>query len=331
MYYVIEELSKSVVFHLTHLEAEGLWAALSHPTDDLDTLEKRFVELAGFQVVPPTDNGDMTDGIIFTNGVYEWWDTNYQVRSFLNELALGRRVSLPFARAHAHPVTQEEATEFLADQVCFEGLAGKVYFTFCLQELMPDISIQDLEETLAESEFLAALEKAELRYRYKHSVDYPFPFYKEFADSNIELEAEEQGDERVASFWEWDSDKIIELARQVWLKRQAVQLALNEIIEKIEDGNAWNDVTAEDEGSEHYTFRIGRKRDKEVKLGVSVRFIEGAHNVDRVRIEHTEGTLYSIDTSWIPARAYVSVEGVDGDICVAITNIEPIELLELNT
>lgn len=136
MQYIITDKNLWLKILLEEPERIGLAKALEEATENIAVLEERFVQLMGMEIVSPEENGDLTDGAIVTDGRYEWWDNNYQVRSFLNILADSGEYSLMWVRSHDMPLTRDEQIDFLSQLCVTENILNL--------PLMYSINITDL-------------------------------------------------------------------------------------------------------------------------------------------------------------------------------------------
>lgn len=77
------------------------------------------------EIVDPEDNMDLTDGLIFTDGEYDWWDSDYAITSLLDTLLEEGEVIIPYARPHRYVFDDEtsgyDAVDFLNNQPHYFG------------------------------------------------------------------------------------------------------------------------------------------------------------------------------------------------------------------
>lgn len=118
---------RSITFTLSFENEEDRenWRYSMEETRPVD-LERVFLyEWHNLDIVDPEENGDMTEGIIFTDGWYDWWDSNYAVSSFLAELTEKGTYTFPFERLHRqHFDDSYSAEEFLET---YAGFYDDVY------------------------------------------------------------------------------------------------------------------------------------------------------------------------------------------------------------
>lgn len=182
MQYTITDKNLWLKITLDEKEKIGLALALEEATEPIPVLEKRFVELMGMSIVSPEQNGDLTDGAIVTDGNYEWWDNNYQVRSFLNILSEDGEYSLMWVRSHDIPLTREERISFLT-QLCVTESILELPLIYSINITNLDIVIWVNEETSAYETLFKNLANAGLGYHIYNPEQLGFPI--EFIDLGV--------------------------------------------------------------------------------------------------------------------------------------------------
>lgn len=98
MDYTIDQRSKAITFTATYGEQVNLREWIERR--GIQQVEKIVVQGLGLEWVDPAENGDLTDGAIFTDGETEWWDSSYAIQSFASTLAAYGIARVPYARSH---------------------------------------------------------------------------------------------------------------------------------------------------------------------------------------------------------------------------------------
>lgn len=189
-----------------------------------------------FRRVRPEVNGDLTEGMIFTDGNLEWWDSGYAIRSWIDTLGEFGEVTIDFARSHKHPVTIKEAKDYLKEQklaVAFMG--GKAYYTFVLSEYDDsDFTLWDLdmEDPDVES-FFAELTMSGIAYRVHNPIILGNP--TEFFDTPVEAAYDTTNELPVYIGDTWTDEQWLATAKELWYLEKDLRGSLHQLKENLEE------------------------------------------------------------------------------------------------
>lgn len=188
-----------------------------------------------FWRVRPEENGDLTDGCIFTDGIYEWWDEGYAIRSFVDKLADDGEAEIKFARSHTYPRTIREAIEYLnheSHKITVHAFGGKAYYTFVLSNFLKDdehFTLWDADrDDLCVDRFFDNLEDRQVSYRLMNPIVLGKPI--EFFDTQIEAPYDASVEPPLYDNKTWDNDKWLEAAKELWFIEQSIGEELRTMI-----------------------------------------------------------------------------------------------------
>lgn len=190
-----------------------------------------------FWRVRPEENGDLTGGMIFTDGVFEWWDEGYAIQSFVDTLAESGEVTVKYGRSHKHPATLLDAKEYLKEQkfaVAFMG--GKAFYTFVLSEYddNADFTLWDLDqEDPNVIAFFEDLASSGISYRVHNPIILGNP--TEFFDTTVEAPYDTTGDLPIYIGDTWVDAIWMKVARDLWYIERDLREALLMLKENLEE------------------------------------------------------------------------------------------------
>jgi hypothetical protein len=117
--FAINPKTKAITFTLVFENDEDRenWKYNMEEDPGPQDIERFFIyEMHEFDIVDSEDNMDLTAGLIFTDGYYDWWDSNYAIESFIEELTKHGTYTFPVARCHRrHYDSAYEAAEYLEE------------------------------------------------------------------------------------------------------------------------------------------------------------------------------------------------------------------------
>ncbi len=187
--------------------------------------ERYVVNHIGMRQVRPEENGDLTSAMIMTDGLYEWWDSSYAVRSFVDTLIERGLVAIPFARSHRWPVTIQEATKLLRKSPITIGLwATKYYYTYRLKmfSIYPYQGLQSYEFLMLN------FSEGGDSYRISNNLTMSEPPYLEFVDTNIVAPFVEENGKPKFVIEQYSQEEILQKAKELWVRYDSIHSILKE-------------------------------------------------------------------------------------------------------
>lgn len=190
-----------------------------------------------FWRVRSEEHGDLTEGMIFTDGILEWWDSGYAIQSWINTLGERGEVTIGFARSHKHPATIKEAKEYLKEKmfaVAFMG--GKAYYTFVLTEYddYDDFTLWDLDQEDPNVEaFFRELTNAGISYRVHNPIILGNP--TEFFDTTVEAPYDTSKELPIYIGDTWTDEQWLVVAKELWYIEKDLRESLYQLVENIQE------------------------------------------------------------------------------------------------